>query len=176
MERTSIFRLFRCWLREFGSLGFFILDNENVGRSIICIARDLLPEEATVTNLATCQGRDHFVNTQSGKHNFVIVNVHFELEVTLRQLRGRLHLIHPRWPAYPCGVGVILGDFNICDREEGRFNVWNQSFNDDDPGKIVVFHSFFLHVFLISREETFQTLGSYALFQGYIVFSQFTHG
>ena len=38
---------------------------------------------------------------------------------------------------------LFLGDFNICDPEEGRFNVWNQTFTDDDPGKIAVFHSFF---------------------------------
>ena len=40
-------------------------------------------------------------------------------------------------------VGVIMGDFNICDPEEGRFHVWNQSFTEGDPGKTAVFHSFF---------------------------------
>ena len=39
--------------------------------------------------------------------------------LSLRQLRGRLGLVHPHWPAYPNGAGVILGDFNICDPEEG---------------------------------------------------------
>ena len=52
----------------------------------------------------------------------------FEPELTLRQLRGRLDLIHPNWLAYPTGVGIILGDFNICDSAEGPFNVWNQTF------------------------------------------------
>ena len=51
-----------------------------------------------------------------------------------RGLVGSGCIIRPHWPAYPYGVGVILGDFNICDPEEGRFNVWNQSFTDGDPG------------------------------------------
>ena len=117
--------------------GNFIPRNENAGGSAICIHRGLLPEEAIVTHLITCQGRDHLVNIQSGRHN--LVNVHFELELALRQLRGRLRLIHPHWLAYPSGVGIILGDFNICD-PEGRFNVLNQSFTDGDPGKTAVFH------------------------------------
>ena len=54
---------------------------------------DLLPEEGFVSHVITCQGRDHLVNIRSGRHNLVIVNVHFEPELTLRQLRGRLRLI-----------------------------------------------------------------------------------
>ena len=82
------------------------------------------------------------MNVQSERHNFVIVNVHFEPELTLRHLRGSLHLIHPHWPSYPNGVGIILGDFNICDPEEGRFHVWNQTFTDGDPRKTAMFHYF----------------------------------
>ena len=119
--------------------------SENAGGSTICIHRDILLEEAIVTHLVTGHGRDHLVNIQSGRHNLVVVNVHFEPELTLRQLRRRLHLIHPQWPSYPNGVGIILGDFNICDPEEGRFNVWNQTFTDGDPRKTAVFRSFIPH-------------------------------
>ena len=107
---------------QFQFFGTFIPENENVGGSAICIHRDLLPEGAIVSHVITCQGRDHLVSIQSGRHNLVIINVHFERELTLRQLRGRLRLIHPHWPAYPSGVGII------CDTEKGRFSVWNQSF------------------------------------------------
>ena len=93
------------------------------------------------------------MNLRSVRHNFVVVNVHFEPDLTLRQLRGRLRLIHPHWPAYPSGVGVILGDFNICDPEEGRFHVWNQSFTEDDHGKTAVFHSFFPYVLEIAQSD-----------------------
>ena len=51
------------------------------------------------------------------------------------------------------GVGVILGDFNICDLEEGRFNVWNQKFTDGDPRKTAVFHSFFPHVLEVAQSD-----------------------
>ena len=131
---------------QFRFFGTFIADNENAGGSAICIHRDLLPEEATVTHLITCHGRDPLVSIRSERHSLVIVNVHFEPELTLKQLRGRLCIIQPHWLAYPCGVGVILGDFNICDQEEGRLNVWNQLITDGDPGKTAVFPSFFPYV------------------------------
>ena len=57
--------------------------------------------EEVVTHSVTCHGRDHLVNIRSQRHSLVIVNVHFEPELTLRQLRGRLGIIHPHWPAYP---------------------------------------------------------------------------
>ena len=34
-------------------------------------------KEAIVTHLITCQGRDHLVNIQSGRHNLEIINVQF---------------------------------------------------------------------------------------------------
>ena len=96
----------------FQFFGTFLHDNENAGGSAICIHRDLLFEGAIVSHVIACQGRNHLVNIQSGRHN-LIINVHFEPEPTLRQLRGRLRLIHSHWPAYPSGVGIILGDFNM---------------------------------------------------------------
>ena len=118
---------------RFRFFGTFIHENENV-----CIHRDLLPDEALVTHLVTCHGRDHLVNIRSEQHNLVIVNVHFEIVLILRQLRDTLRLSHRHWLAYPNGVGIILGDFNICDPEEGRFNVRNQTFTDGDPRKTAV--------------------------------------
>ena len=117
---------------RFRFLGTFAPENENAGGWAICIHRDLLLEEAIVSHLITCHGRDHIVSVQSRRQSPVIVNVHFEPELTLRQLRRRLHLIHPHRPSYPNGVGIILGDFNICDPEEVRFNVVNRTFTDGD--------------------------------------------
>ena len=104
-----------------------------------------------MTHMITCQGRDHFVNVQYGRQILVIVNVHFEPELILRQLRERLRLINPHWPSYPNAVGIILGDVNICEPEEGRFNVWNQTFTDGDRGKAALFHSLFPHVLEIAQ-------------------------
>ena len=52
---------------------------------------------------------------------------------------------------YPEAYGVITGDFNICEREEGRCNSWNQTFTDGDTGKVAFFHSFFRHVLDIAQ-------------------------
>ena len=110
-------------------------------------------EGAIASHEIICRGRDHFVNFRSGQHSLVIVNVHFEPELTLSQLCVRLSIIHSHWLAYPRGVGVLSGDFNICDPEEERFNVWNQTFTDGDPAKTVVFHSFFPYVFVVAQSD-----------------------
>ena len=144
---------FQVFAPRFTFFGTFTPENENAGGSAICIHKAFLPEEAIVTHLVTCHGRDHLVNIQSTRHNLVIVNVHLESELTMRQLRRRLRLVHPHWPAYPNGVVIILGDFNLCDPEEGRFNVWNQTFTDGDPRKTAVFHSFFPHVLEIAQPD-----------------------
>ena len=113
----------------------FIPNNLNAGGSAI------LPEGAVVTRVIPCQGRDHIVTIQSGERNLVVVNVHFEPDLTLRNLRARLHLITPHWPRYPESLGVIMVDFNVCEPEGGRFNSWNQTFSDGDAGKVALFRS-----------------------------------
>ena len=126
-------------------------------------------EEAIVSHVITCQGRDHFVNIQSGQHSLVIVNVHFEPELTSRQLRGRLGTIHSTLAWHiPVVWALRWGDYNICD-PEGRLNVWNHSFTDGDPGKhflcsILSFHTSLRLPNLITPGETPRPLVSYALF------------
>ena len=93
-----------------------------------------LPEDALVTHVIF-QGRDHVVNVQSGRQNLVVVNVHSESELNLRILHERLRLITPHWHLYPDAIGIIMGDLNTCEPEEGKFNVWNQTFTDGDTGK-----------------------------------------
>ena len=75
--------------------------------------------------------------------------------------------------SYPNAVGIILGDFNICEPEEGRFNVWNQTFTYGDAGKTALFDSLFPYVLEIAQlvftlGGTLQPLGSYGLIQGLI--------
>ena len=79
-----------------------------MGGSAICIHREVLRDDALVTHVVTCQGRDHLVTIRSERHNLVNVNVHFEPELSLRHLRGRLSLIHPHWPSYSNGVGIFF--------------------------------------------------------------------
>ena len=92
----------------------------------------------------------------------MVVNVHFEPELTLRSLRGRLRLITPHWPHYPDAIGVIMGDFMIFEPEEGRFNVW----------KSALFRVFFLAFSklpsLTIQGETLQSMVFYARCPGLI--------
>ena len=125
------------------------LEGSHNGRSI---HKDLLPHEAVVTHMITCQGR----NVRSGCRKLVVVNVHFEPELTLRSLRERLCLITPHWPQYPNANGIIMGDFNICEPEEGMFNVWNQTFTDGDTGKAALFHSLFHRVLEITQPPSLE--------------------
>ena len=117
----------------------FQRDNLNAGGSAICIHKKLFLDGAVISHVITCQGRDHIVSNHSGDSILVTVNVHFEPDLTLRSLRERLRLIFQHCPCYPGPFGVMAGDFNICEPEQGRFNVSNQTFTDGDAGKTAVF-------------------------------------
>ena len=104
---------------HFRLFGTFILNNLNAGGSAICIHKDLLPEGAIVTHVVTCQSRDHIVNTQSSARNLVVVNIHFEPNLTLRNLRERLRLITPHWPPNPDALGVITGTSIFANQKKG---------------------------------------------------------
>ena len=69
-------RLLRCGLRDSVYLVRFLPGNANAGGSAICFHKDLLSDDAIVTHVITCQGRDHIVNVRSGRRNLVVVNVH----------------------------------------------------------------------------------------------------
>ena len=81
--------------------GTFVSDNVNAGGSAILIHKNLLPDRANVTYGITCPGRDHSVTIRSGVSVVVIVNVHFEPGLVLRDLRERQRRISPHWPRYP---------------------------------------------------------------------------
>ena len=116
---------------QFRLFGTFMLNNVNAGGSAICIRRNLLPDHAVVSHVTTFEGRDHIVTIRSGERVLVVVlvvvNVHFELDLVLRDLRERRRRISLHWPHCPEAFGVIIGDFNICEPEEGRFNVRSQT-------------------------------------------------
>ena len=116
----------------------------NAGGSAICIHEDILPGDAIVTHVVACQGRNHIVNIRSGCRSVVVVNVHFEPELTMRSLRERLRH-HPT---------MIMGDFHIGEPEEGRFSVWNQTFTDGDMWKSALLQSVLPHVLGIAQSDS----------------------
>ena len=84
-------------LRDSSYLVRFLPKNAKTGGSAICVHKDLLPDEAMVTQVVSCQGRDHIVSIRAGCRSLVVVDVHFEPELTLRNLRERLRLITFHW-------------------------------------------------------------------------------
>ena len=70
---------------------------------------------------------------------FILANVHFKPTSTLRELRVRLRTTYAHWPMYPAGLGVLTGDLNICDPEEGRFCAASQNFSDGDTERTTTF-------------------------------------
>ena len=61
----SFSRLFRYLLRDSVFFGTLKPGNANAGGSAKCIHTDLLPDDAVVTHVTICQGRDHIVNVRS---------------------------------------------------------------------------------------------------------------
>ena len=103
---------------QFRLFGTFTLNNVNAGGSATLNHKNLLPDGAIVTHEITCQGRDHIVRIQSGESVLVVINVHFEPDLILRNLREWLRRIAFHWPRYPEGFGMVNGDLNIYERQE----------------------------------------------------------
>ena len=136
---------------QFRLFGTFMLNNVNAGGSAIFIHKSLLSDGAIVNHMTACQGRDHIVTIRSGESVLVVVNVHFEPDLVLRNLCERLRRVSLHWQRYPEALCVIIGDFNICEPEEGRFNVRNQTFIEGDAGTPALFRSFFPHALEIGQ-------------------------
>ena len=140
--KTSFHKPFKFLRTQFRMFVTFVPGNVNAGGSSIFIRENLLPDRAVVTHEVTHQGRDHIVRVQDGRSLLVILNMHFE-PFLCSSLRERLRRLSTHWPQYPEGFGIILGDFNICEPEEGRLNVTNQTFTDGDAGRTAPFRTFF---------------------------------
>ena len=95
------------------------------------------------THEITFQGRDHIVRIQSCESVLVVIDVHFEPDLILRHLRERLRRIASNWPRYHEGFGMIIGDVNTCEPEEGRFSVRNQTLTEGDAEKTALFRTLF---------------------------------
>ena len=80
---------------QFRLFGTFMPNNANAGGWAILTRKNLLPDSAIITHVATCQGRDHIVIIRSGESVVVIVNVRFERDLLLGDLRERLRRISP---------------------------------------------------------------------------------
>ena len=95
---------------QFRMFGTVIIDNVNAGGSATFIHKSLLPDHAVVTHEITSERRDQIVKIQSGESVLVVINVHFEPHLILRNPREKLRRIAFHWPRCPEGFGIIVGD------------------------------------------------------------------
>ena len=88
---------------------------------------------------------------RAGASVLLVTNAHFQPDQTLRNLRERLRRIAFHWPVILKVLGIITGDFNICDPEEGRYSVRNQTFTEGDVGKTALLRTGFPHALEIAQ-------------------------
>ena len=165
---------------RFRLFGTFLPDNENAGGSAICIQRDLLPKEATVTHLIACRGRDRLVNIRTGRHGLVLSTSISDLNL----------------PCSGCVAGCVLfaraGLFVLVlwalfwvipasvirKKDDSLFGTSHSPMATRERllCSILPVHTSLRLPKLITQEETPLPFVSYALFLGLIFFYQSTHG
>ena len=123
-----------------------MLHNVNAGGSAIFIHWNLVPDHETVSHKITYQGRDHFVTTKSGEGRLGDRKRPFRTRPGAEAFIGHATL-EP--------LELLLVIFNVCEPEEGRFSIRNQTFTEGDTGKTSFFHSVFPHA-LESRNSILQ--------------------
>ena len=74
--------------------GTFIIDNVNASGSAISIRKHIQPDYAIVTHEITSQLRGHIVKIRHGESVLVVIYVHFEPDLILRDLRERFSTGH----------------------------------------------------------------------------------
>ena len=145
MRKLSSCAPCRLFTRRDTCEGTFAEGHVNAGGHATLIRKWLLRGGCVLQHQITRVGQDHLITLSSEIGLFMHANVHFRPNSTLGELRPRLHAIHAHWPVYPAGVGVLIGDLNICDPEEGRFCEASQTFSHGDQGRTATFGSVFPH-------------------------------
>ena len=138
---------------QFRLFGTFEPNNLNAGGSAICIHKNLFPGGAVISHVITCQGRDHSVSFHSGDSILVIVNVHFEPDLTLRR---------PSWTTTPYFSTLALVPWSIWGYGWRMSTSVNLSKADSTLGirlsrramqERLLFSSFFPYVFEIAQPD-----------------------
>ena len=122
----------------------FSTGNVNAAGSVILTHYDILGPGTIAENEGIFPGRDHLVRIRLHDCHCRIINLHYQPEWTLQELRQRLRARATPWPAHPEGVGFLVGDFNVYDPAEGRLNSRTQTFNDGDASRAAALFAAFL--------------------------------
>ena len=80
-------------------------------------------------------GRDHLERIRQRDRSCTIINLHYQPEGSLQELRRRLRAAAAVWSDFPERKGFLVGHFNIFDPAEGRPNARTQTFSDGDVSR-----------------------------------------
>ena len=110
------------WIGLLGKFCTFTPGNVISGGSVILIRTQILGRGTSIEHEENFPGRDHVVRIRQLDCNCTIIELHYQPDGTLQELRQLLRAAAARWPTYPDGLGFLVGDFNIYNPDEGRFN------------------------------------------------------
>ena len=82
---------------------------------------------------------DHFVRFRHLDCYCAVINLNYQPERTLQELRQRLRAAAALWPMYPDNCGFLVCDFIFCDPAKGRFNARDQTISDGNSSRAVAF-------------------------------------
>ena len=130
------------WLK----LCFFTTGNVNAGGSVTLARRGILGPNSIFEHEENFPGRDHLRD-----RSCTIINLHYQPEGSLHELRRRLRAAAAVWSNYPEGKGFLVGHCNIFDPAEGRPNARTQTFSDGDVGRVAALLTAFSRAVEIDR-------------------------
>ena len=153
MERSSISRLFKCWLHDLRFFGTFFMKTKTREDRLSAFTETfylkkllwhiwLLVKAVTTFWKYSPSDTTLFLSTFSSNLHLLLDNNAAGCILFTRT--G--FLIQMGWALYWVTSTSVIP-------EEGRFYFWNQTFTNGDPRKIAMFHSFFPHVLEIAQPD-----------------------
>ena len=150
--KDEFFQAKQILVPQFRVLGTFEPNNLNAGGSAIHIHKNFFFDGAVISHVITCQGRDHTVSIHSGDSILVIVDVHFQADLTLRSLRERLRFFFTFGPVTLGHVELwleISTSVNLC-KADSTFGIRLSRMAMQER---LLFSSFYPYVFEIAQPD-----------------------
>ena len=110
---------------------------------IILVRKQCLLPGAEIHHHILHPGRDHMIRITSKTPSCTVVNVRFQREVSVAELRKRPRASWNVRPTHPDGVGFLVGDFDIVELDDGKLNTRTQTFTQGDTSQAAALHASF---------------------------------
>ena len=130
---------------------FFNSWNVNAGGSVFLALRGILGPNAIFEHEEIFPGRDHLVRIRQRDRSWTIIDLHYQPEDSLQELRRRLRAAAAVWFNYPEGKGFLVGHFHIFYPAEGSPNARTQTFSDGDVSRAAALLTAFPRAVEINR-------------------------